>query len=307
MEISHKQPSYIKLLYSGELKTRVEISYSRLSACNLCPHHCGVDRLSGDKGICKTGSQARVASYGPHFGEEEPLRGHRGSGTIFFSRCNLHCQFCQNYDISQSNVGPVVDSRDLASIMLDLQERGCHNINLVSPSHVVPQILAGTLVAAQAGLNIPLVYNTGGYDAIETLRLLDGIIDIYMPDMKYSDPKAAENLSKVKNYPRLNQAAVIEMHRQVNDLSLDESSIAFRGLLIRHLVLPNKLSGTNQVVRFIADKISKNTYLNIMDQYYPSYNAQEYPELNSRITSQEYKEAITATKSVGLTRLDHHR
>jgi putative pyruvate formate lyase activating enzyme len=299
------EPAYLRLLRSGELKKRVTEAYRRLEACDICPRECGVNRRQSAKGaVCRTGERALVCSYHPHFGEEAPLVGTRGSGTIFFTWCNLKCQYCQNYEISQLGEGREVEPEQLAAMMLHLQEMGCHNINFVSPTHVVPQILAGVLIAAEAGLRIPLVYNTGGYDSLKTLALLDGVFDIYMPDMKYSDEAIAQRLSKVKGYPAINRAAVAEMHRQVGDLYLDERGIALRGLLVRHLVLPGGLAGTAEIVRFLAEEISPNTYLNIMDQYRPCYKAHEYPELNRRITSEEYAEAVRLAHEVGLYRLD---
>lgn len=245
-----------------------------------------------------------MASYNPHFGEESPLVGHHGSGTIFFSWCNLRCRFCQNYDISQFGSGEPVESTELATIMLQLQGLGCHNINLVSPSHVVPQILVGVYIAAEAGLHIPLVYNTGGYDALDTLALLEGVVDIYMPDMKYADADIARRYSGIVDYPHHNQAAVKEMHRQVGDLAMDQDGIALRGLLVRHLVLPEGLAGTEEITRFLAEDISKDTYLNIMDQYRPCHEARELPPLSRRITRSEYDAAVQAARAVGLTRLD---
>jgi putative pyruvate formate lyase activating enzyme len=245
-----------------------------------------------------------VSSYGPHFGEEAPLVGRHGSGTIFFTYCNLHCTFCQNYTISQLGEGSPINKEQLAEMMLSLQSRGCHNINLVSPTHVVPYILEALELAADKGLHLPLVYNSGGYDAVETLKLLDGIVDIYMPDMKYSDAKTAEELSGIKGYPEINKAAVKEMHRQVGDLRLDEDGIAQRGLLVRHLVLPNKLAGTEGVVRFLAREISANTYLNIMAQYHPCHRAFDMPQLARPLLEQEFQDAIDLAHRQGLNRLD---
>ena len=275
-----------------------------LAECRLCSRHCGVNRLIGESGKCRTTSQAMVSSYGPHFGEEAPLVGRHGSGTIFFTFCNLRCIFCQNYSISQLGEGSVVGSEELAKMMLSLQAKGCHNINLVSPTHVVPCILEALELAASGGLYLPLVYNTGGYDSVETLELLDGVVDIYMPDMKYSDEKTAEQLSGIKGYPQVNQAAVKEMHRQVGDLQLDELGIAQRGLLVRHLVLPNRLAGTEEVVRFLAQEISTNTYLNIMAQYRPCYKAFDIPQLARPLNRQEFSEAIDLAHQQGLSRLD---
>jgi putative pyruvate formate lyase activating enzyme len=301
------EPAYIRLLDSGELRRRVAQAYEHLSICDVCARKCRVDRRAGQVGVCRTGERARVSSYGPHLGEEDPLRGWRGSGTIFFARCNLKCQYCQNHDISQSDSGYEVEPEQLASIMLELQVQGCHNINFVSPSHVVPQIMAAVLIAAQAGLRLPLVYNTGGYDSMEMLKLLDGVIDIYMPDMKYADEEIARRYSKVADYARVNQSAVREMHRQVGDLEINHRGLAVRGVLVRHLVLPENLAGTDTIVRFLAREISPHTYLNIMDQYRPSYKAHYFTELNRRISSQEYQAAIQMAQVAGLNRLDERR
>jgi putative pyruvate formate lyase activating enzyme len=306
-EDNGNQPLYLNLLHSGELQKRVHAAHQHLSICDVCAWECPVDRLAGEIGVCRTGERARVSSYGPHLGEEDPLRGWRGSGTIFFSRCNLRCQYCQNYDISQSDGGQEVTPQHLAEMMLELQSHGCHNINFVSPSHVVPQILAGLLIAAQAGLRIPLVYNTGGYDSLAMLAFLDGVIDIYMPDMKYADTQKARRYSKVRNYPQVNQAAVREMHRQVGDLELDERGIAIRGLLVRHLVLPSDIAGSSHIFHFLAREISPHTYLNIMDQYRPSYRAHEHPEINRSLTSQEYQAALDQATVAGLKRLDRRK
>ncbi len=245
-----------------------------------------------------------VSSYSPHFGEEAPLVGTSGSGTIFFTYCNLHCIFCQNYTISQLGEGSPVNSDQLAGMMLSLQAKGCHNINLVSPTHVVPYILEALELAAANGLSLPLVYNTGGYDALETLKLLDGVVDIYMPDMKYSDEKIAEELSGIKHYPEINRAAVKEMHRQVGDLKLDKQGVAQRGLLVRHLVLPNGLAGSGEVVKFLAREISTNTYLNIMAQYHPCYKASDIPKLAQPLPKHEFNEATRLAHRQGLYRLD---
>jgi len=270
----------------------------------MCARACAVNRLDGKLGVCKTGLQARVSSYGAHLGEENPLRGWKGSGTIFFASCNLRCQYCQNSDISQPGAGEEVSAQRLADIMLALQNDGCHNINLVSPSHVVPQILEALVLAAQDGLTLPLVYNTGGYDSLEALTLLDGIVDIYMPDMKYASGMYAKKYSRAVDYPPVNRAAVLEMYRQVGDLQIGEDGLATRGLLVRHLVLPRSLAGTRQIMHFLATEISPQTYVNLMDQYHPAFNASRFPELNRRITSKEYQTTLHMAQEEGITRLD---
>ena len=300
-------PAYLHLLARGELEERIHRARQMLASCEGCAWRCRVNRTAGELGKCLTGALARVSSYGPHHGEEDPLRGWRGSGTIFFSRCNLRCQFCQNHDISQADAGMQMESEELAAIMLMLQRQGCHNINLVSPSHVVPHILSALLLAARAGLHLPLVYNTGGYDSLTSLDLLNGVVDIYMPDMKYADDEIALRYSKIPDYWQVNRVAVKEMHRQVGDLVQDAEGLAVRGLLVRHLVLPKGLSGTEQVVKFLAEEISPHTYLNLMDQYRPTHRAREYPELNRPLTRQEYREAVEMAARAGLHRLDERR
>lgn len=304
--------SYLSLLENGELARRRQQAYQHMEDCDLCARYCHVNRFKSIKGaVCRTGENAVVNSFSPHHGEENPLRGWNGSGTIFFSWCNLRCVYCQNWDISYKGMGQEVEPEDIAKMMLTLQSKGCHNINFVSPSHVVAQIIAAVEIAAQQGLRLPLVYNTGGYDSLEALQLLDGIIDIYMPDMKYGDADIARTYSKVRNYVQVNQAAVKEMHRQVGDLVIDKQGIAQRGLLIRHLVLPGGLAGSKEVLEFIAKEISPNTYLNLMDQYFPSHMAHEYSTLDRPITSDEYRTALALAKKYGLTRLDdihrHHQ
>ncbi len=299
------EPAYLSLLHRGELSLRVEQAYQHLEDCDLCARYCHMNRRETIKGaVCRTGERAVVNSFGPHHGEEDPLRGTNGSGTIFFSWCSLRCVFCQNWEISHKGMGREVEPDELADMMLNLQERGCHNINFVTPSHVVAQIIAAVDIAAQKGLRIPLVYNTGGYDSPEALALLDGIIDIYMPDMKYGDSAIARKYSKVRNYVEINFAAVREMHRQVGDLQLDSKGVALRGLLVRHLVLPHNLAGSETILAFLADEISSNTYLNLMDQYHPCYRADENPPLDRCLTIDEFKEALQLTKKYGLTRLD---
>ncbi len=303
--MSSRKPAYLALLASGELPNRVEKAYAMMESCTLCPRACKVNRRAGKRGVCLTGERARVASWGAHHGEERAISGWRGSGTVFFARCNLRCVFCQNSEISQADCGPEVEPEELAQVFLRLQAEGCHNINLVSPSHVVAPILAALTLAAQAGLRLPLVYNTGGYDSLDALALLDGVIDIYMPDMKYADPKTAHLYSGAKDYPRANRAAVREMHRQVGDLVVDEDGLAVRGLLVRHLVLPNRLAGTKETARFLAAEISPHTAVNVMDQYHPWFKAGAFPLLNRRITPEEYAQALEQTKAAGLARLVH--
>jgi putative pyruvate formate lyase activating enzyme len=301
------QPAYLALLRSGELARRVEAAQERLARCNLCAWGCGANRRAGRLGMCKTGPLARVSSFFPHLGEENCLRGWRGSGTIFFSRCNLRCQFCQNHAISAEGEGHDVEPDEIAAMMLQLQALGCHNINFVSPSHVVAPILAAVWIAAQAGLRLPLVYNTGGYDSLTALALLDGVIDIYMPDMKYADPGIARRYSKIPDYPARNRAAVREMHRQVGDLQIDpQTGLATRGLLVRHLVLPGGLAGTAEIARFLAEEISRETYINVMGQYHPAYRAaaEDLGPLSRRVRLSEVAEARQAVRAAGLHRLD---
>ncbi len=299
------EPAYLSLLRKGELSSRVEQAWQHLEDCDLCARYCHMNRRETIKGaVCRTGERAVVNSFGPHHGEEDPLRGTNGSGTIFFSWCNLRCLFCQNWEISHKGMGREVEPDELADMMLNLQQRGCHNINFVTPSHVVAQIIAAVDIAVQKGLRLPLVYNTGGYDSPEALALLDGIIDIYMPDMKYGDSAIARKYSKVRNYVEINFAAVREMHRQVGDLQLDDNGVAQRGLLVRHLVLPDHLAGSETILAFLADEISSNTYLNLMDQYHPCYRADENPPLDRCLTTDEFNEALQLTKKYGITRLD---
>ncbi len=280
------------------------MALSLLESCSLCPCGCGVNRVAGDIGRCRTSRQAVVSSYGAHFGEESPLVGRHGSGTIFFANCNLACVFCQNYPISQLGEGQKVDKAELSYIMLSLQKEGCHNINLVSPTHVVPQILEALEMAAESGLQLPLVYNSGGYDSVDTLKILDGIVDIYMPDMKYDDEETARELSGIRNYPEVNKAAVKEMHRQTGDLEINEEGVAQRGLLVRHLVLPRGLAGTKRIVRFLSEEISRDTYVNVMAQYRPCYKALQIADLRRRISSAEFQEALSFAQEAGLSRLD---
>jgi len=285
-----------------QVRERAEQAIARLESCDLCPRTCGANRLENEIGFCRTGRQAVVSSFGPHFGEEPPLVGTHGSGTIFFAGCNLGCIFCQNYEISHLVHGSPVTAEELAGMMLELQQRGCHNINLVSPSHVVAQILESVALARERGLSIPLVYNCGGYDSILTLKLLDGIIDVYMPDAKYSSEKIAMELSRAPNYPEVMKAALREMHRQVGDLEVNEDGIAVRGMIIRHLVLPNGLAGTREIMHFIARELSVDSYVNVMAQYHPVYKAFDHSLINRRITRTEYLEALDMASAEGLHR-----
>jgi putative pyruvate formate lyase activating enzyme len=280
----------------------VDTLYDILSNCILCGHKCKVNRLKGQVGVCNA-KKLKVSSYGPHFGEEEPISGTNGSGTIFFSYCNLHCVFCQNYEISQLAEGEEITEEKLADIMLSLQNRGVHNINFVSPTHFLPQIIKSVYLASQKGLSIPLVYNTGGYDNPEVIKLLSGIIDIYMPDMKYSDNFFAQKYSSAKNYWEINKEVVKEMYRQVGVLKIKDG-VAYEGLLIRHLVLPNNIAGSKKIIDFIAEELDKEVYLNIMAQYRPCYRARFIPELSRRITYQEYIEVVKYAQFRGLKNLD---
>jgi len=303
--MTHFEPAYIKTYETGSLNKKTEKAYQALNACRLCPRECGVDRTAGKTGICLTGEKAVVCSFNAHFGEESPLVGTNGSGTIFFTYCNLMCNFCQNYEISHGGEGETVVPEQIARMMLLLQGQGCHNINFVSPSHVVPQILAAVGLAIEDGLSIPLVYNTGAYDKVETLKLLEGVVDIYMPDFKFQDPEIAESTCKAKDYPEYAQNALVEMHCQVGDLAMDESGIAQRGLIIRHLVLPNRLAGTRKAMTFIAEKVSIDSYVNIMPQYRPCGLAHETKGMNRAITKEEFETAVREASSVGIHRFDN--
>ena len=297
-------PAYLKLEAQGELDKRIKTLFEKLENCDLCPRKCGVNRLEDEKGVCKTGKKAVVSSFGPHFGEESPLVGRSGSGTIFFTYCNLGCIFCQNYDISHQGYGNPVDEEYIVKVMLRLQNMGCHNINFVTPTHVIPQIVKAVSLATEEGLNLPLVYNSGGYDSVETLKILDGIFDIYMPDFKYSDPDIAKRYSNAPDYPEVVKSALKEMHTQVGDLVLDSRGIAQRGLLIRHLVLPQDQAGTSKAMRFISKELSANSYVNVMQQYRPEYKACEYPPLDRRIKRDEFLKAVKIARDNGIKRLD---
>lgn len=305
--MSSFEPAYIAAFNTGILKERINKAHKMMRSCTLCPRKCKVDRLAGETGVCKTGEQAYVSSYNAHFGEEAPLVGRHGSGTIFFTHCNLLCLFCQNYDISHQGYGEAVSGEQLARIMLYLQNAGCHNINFVTPSHVVPQILSAVEIAAGAGLSVPLVYNSGGYDSAHTLKLLEGVIDIYMPDFKFWDPEVAKKACDAEDYPEVARQALKEMHRQVGDLVTDEAGIARRGVLLRHLVLPHGLAGTRQVMRFIAKEISANTYVNIMPQYRPCGRANEIKELSQHLLQKDFNMALDETMEEGIERMDSRR
>ncbi len=297
-------PSYIEAHRTGKLVERIKKAYEILKRCHLCPRKCEVNRLEDEKGICRTGRYAIVSSFHPHFGEEEPLVGTHGSGTIFMTNCNLLCVFCQNWEISHQGHGSEVSSQNLADMMIHLQGQGCHNINFVTPTHVLPQILDALPYAIERGLNVPLVYNTGGYDDVESLKLLDGIFDIYMPDFKFWDPQIAWKYLKAPDYPERAREGLKEMHHQVGDLIMDKDGIALRGIILRHLVMPDGVAGTKEIMRFIVREISTNTYVNIMDQYRPCGNAYKYPPLDRSITSNEYEDAVKAAHEEGITRLD---
>ena len=301
------EPAYIRTQASGALSEKIRDSRQILENCELCPRRCGVNRLAGETSICKTPKEAQVSSFNAHFGEEAPLVGRNGSGTIFFTHCNLMCCFCQNFDISHEGWGHPVNDEELAAIMIAFQDEGCHNINLVTPSHVVPQFLSALEKAVSAGLSLPIVYNSGGYDRVETLRLLEGVVDIYMPDFKFWDSAIAGAACDAPDYPDVAKAAIREMHRQAGDLKTDEHGIARSGLLVRHLVLPQNLAGTRPIMRFLHDNVSPHTYVNIMPQYRPCGNAHEVKGLDRRITSAEFQTAREAAREEGITRLDRIR
>ncbi len=299
-------PGYLALYESGELKRRRDKLEALMKPCRLCPHACGVDRFSGERGKCRTGALPLVASFHAHHGEERCLSGTRGSGTIFFANCNLSCIFCQNYDISQYGYGDEVSYRQLGEAMLTLQLKGCHNINLVTPTHVSAAVPGALEYAVPKGLHLPLVYNCGGYESVETLELLEGIVDMYMPDFKYMDGKTAAEFSGVEDYPLVAMNALKEMHRQVGDLLCDLKGRAVRGLLVRHLVLPENRAATDRVFHFLVS-LSPNTYVNIMDQYHPEYNARKSFDLRRRITLDEYERALVWAAEAGLMRIDEKR
>ncbi|MFQ5778404.1 MAG: radical SAM protein [Terriglobia bacterium] len=300
------EPAYLRLSESGELAQRVERALALLADCTLCPRDCHVNRLADSFAVCKTGRYALVGSHFAHFGEEDCLRGWNGSGTIFFSWCNLRCVFCQNYDISWEGAGLGTRPEELARMMVRLQERGCHNINFVTPEHVVPQILEALPLAIERGLRLPLVYNTSAYDSLDSLDLIDGVIDIYMPDFKFWDPERARHYAKARNYPQAARRALKAMHRQVGDLQLDENGLALRGLLLRHLVMPGGIAGTQEILEWVVRELGPNTYVNLMAQYYPAgkVSARDYAEINRSLSSEEFRQAVAAARAAGLQRLD---
>jgi len=298
------RPGYLTLYEQGDLATRITTALERLSPCQVCPRLCQVDRLNNEKGVCRTGVKAVVSSYGPHFGEESPLVGSGGSGTIFLTHCNLLCVFCQNYDISHLGEGIETDAGQLAAMMISLQRQGCHNINFVTPSHVVPQILAALPAAIAKGLSVPLVYNSSGYDSIDTLKLLEGIFDIYMPDFKFWTRESGKRYAKAPDYADKARKAILEMHRQVGDLVINAEGLAVRGLLVRHLVMPGGLAETRDILHFLAREISIDTYVNVMDQYRPCGKADQYPPIDRPLSHDEFREALDLAREAGLHRLD---
>lgn len=299
--------AYLEAYRSGKLERRIERSRRWLAKCTMCPRFCRVNRLADEQGHCKTGRYAKVSSYMPHFGEEQPLVGENGSGTVFMTHCNLLCSFCQNFEVSHLGHGIQASPDELAGVMLELQKKGCHNINFVTPTHVMAQILEALPIAVEYGLTVPLVYNCGGYENQAALKLLDGIVDIYMPDFKFWDPEVSRSFCHASDYPDRARQALREMHRQVGDLRLDVNNLAERGLLVRHLVMPEGLAGTGQIMNFIGREISRNTYVNIMNQYRPCGRAAGDPRIGRSVTRTEVKQALAAARSAGITHLDRRR
>ena len=299
------EPAYLKLHRSGELKKRGKELWDMMESCSLCPRRCGVNRLTGEEGFCRASSQLEISSSHQHFGEEQPLVGEGGSGTVFFTNCGLRCVFCINWEISHGGQGESASIDDLADMMLRLQKLGCHNINIVTPTHYSPHILLALDIAAAKGLRLPLVYNTCGWELVEVLKKLEGIVDIYLPDFKYADgTMAARYSSDAKTYPEITKRGLLEMHRQVGVAKPAADGLMYRGLMIRHLVMPNRVGGSVEVMQWIAEQLPKDTYVNIMSQYRPMYRASEYPRIARRITREEYAEVVTAAKKAGLTNLD---
>jgi putative pyruvate formate lyase activating enzyme len=303
------EPAYMTLYRAGELQERVKEAVAGLADCRVCPRDCAIDRLADETAVCKTGRHALVSSYFPHFGEENCLRGTRGSGTIFFSMCNLRCVFCQNYDISQTRAGMEMPPDSLAEIMLDLQKAGCHNINFVTPEHVVPQVLEALALAIERGLRLPVVYNTSAYDSLHSLQLLDSIVDIYMPDFKFWDPRLSLRYLKARDYPQAARQALREMHRQVGVLKTDEDGLAKRGVLVRHLVMPGDAAGTSEIMRFLAEELSPDTFVNMMAQYHPAHKVRDgvYGEINRSVSNEEMRQAYDDAKEAGIWRFDQRR
>ncbi len=300
------EPAYLKLHKTGELKKRAEKLWAIMESCQLCPRRCGVNRIKGNRGFCRSpGATLVISSFHPHFGEERPLVGRGGSGTIFLTHCNLRCVFCQNWEISNLGRGDERNINEFAEMMLQLQKIGCHNINLVTPTHYSPHILKAFDIAAERGLRLPIVYNTCGWERIEILKLLDGIVDIYLPDFKYWDSDLSAKYSSASaSYPVITKEAILEMHRQVGVAKPAKDGIMQRGLIIRHLVMPNNTGGSEKIVEWVAENLPKDTYVNIMSQYNPLYKAYDYPELSRRITRKEYKKVVKRAREMGLTNLD---
>jgi len=301
-------PAYLKSYDKGILERKVDKALKILENCEVCPRRCNVNRVKNKLGICRIGRYAKVSSFFPHFGEEDCLRGWNGSGTIFFSFCNLKCVFCQNFEVSWIGEGIEVGPKEIAKMMIILQEKGCHNINLVTPEHVVPQILEAIPFAIEMGLNLPIVYNTSSYDSIESLKLMEGIVDIYMPDFKFFTPKLAKFYLTAEDYPKVAMAAIKEMHSQVGELKFDENGLALRGVLLRHLVMPGFLNETKKIMKWVANEISKDTYVNLMDQYYPAgmvlKQPEKYKKIARRITREEFNKAVEIARRFGLHRFD---
>lgn len=300
-----KVPAYIELHRSGELKKRGKELWEMMESCKLCPRECGANRIAGEKGFCEASAKLEIASYHPHFGEEKSLVGKNGSGTIFLSNCNLRCVFCINWEISQGGWGQEESLESFANMMISLQNRGCHNINVVTPTHYSPHILLALDIAVKKGLKIPIVYNTCGWEKVEILKCLDGIVDIYLPDFKYADGEMAGKYSSgAYTYPEVTKEAILEMHRQVGVAKPAEDGLMYRGLMIRHLVMPNRVAGSNEILKWIADNLPKDTYINLMSQYRPMYKAYDYKEISRRITKDEFTEVVNYAKSLGFTNLD---
>ncbi len=301
-------PAYLETYESGALRDKVEKALDELRSCRVCPRNCDIDRLEDQKAVCRTGRHALVSSAFPHFGEEDCLRGWNGSGTIFFAACNLRCVFCQNHDISWKPAGQEMTAREIASLMLQLQEQGCHNVNFVTPEHVAPQVLEAIYEAVPMGLSVPIVYNTSAYDSLRSLELMDGVVDVYMPDFKFWDPDQAKRLVLADDYPETARVAIREMHHQVGDLVFDENGLALRGVLVRHLVMPGETAGTREIMRFLAREISPDVYVNVMDQYQPQHQVtkrpEQYADVNRRVSSTEMTEARRFAHEAGIQRLD---